>query len=318
MKWLRIDSATPNHPKFLDLDHQLGEERTIGYWLAMLCYFGQYDTARAVFAPHQRRGVESACRWRGAEGRLIQAFIDVGLVDEREDGVCEVHDWSDYQGKAIEKSKKDAEAKREKRRLERERRDAARAAPAPRRSNGAPTSRHDTSRNYSPSSPLFDDEREAEQKKRGSTGSKDARQEAAQPRSATNDAETKEGAGQDDIEALRAFAATFVMWANSSGAAETGGPGAYAWVLYRFQKYAGDVDGARRFSALMKLAWADFTAWCAAAGKTPGWGLFMEENVGDVRIDEARAGLLPRAQQPNQKALTLGPIGAVPAKKVAT
>lgn len=149
------------------------------------------------------------------------------------------------------------------------------------------------------------------------TTADDGRKRPQRPRGETNDAETEVDSAPPLLEVLRAFTAVFVSWANDTADA-AGGPQVYAWVGYRFQKHAHDEDSAKRFHSQIKLAWADFLAWCAATGKTPGWGLFMEANVGDVRIDEARAGLLPRVRQPDQKALTLGPIGAVPAKKVAT
>lgn len=304
--WFRFDVDAGDDPKYALLDHQLGERNTLAYAARAGCWLMRY-AARGVWAPELDAAFESACGWRGDAGRLVRAMTACGLVEVDDSGQREWHDWWQKQGKAVEKAEKDALVKRNNRRAKkglgpetqegRPKKGAktARAAPAP----GAQTAllrdvteRDETEHDLSTPPPSLD-----------ANGATKAQGELAQLRDAI------EGAG----EIAKAFASVWLMWACTNGATEKPGQLAYARTVYWFQKYAGDSPGdAETLNEQLKLAWLDFIEHCEANGHTPGWGLWLEEKVGQFRLDEARNGLLPRNGEPyKQTPMPLGVLGSV-------
>ena len=110
-KWMRIESDFVDHPKLHRLSVALSEPLAEAYvlrgwsWLSRFCPTGHFrDIEGTAF--------EEACRWRGAHGELLMALVSSGLLDRREDGGWEAHDWADHQGKVAATAEKERERKR--------------------------------------------------------------------------------------------------------------------------------------------------------------------------------------------------------------
>jgi hypothetical protein len=321
--WFRVDIEVADHPKFHLLDAELREPRTGWYVTRGWCWLARY-AARGEFAPELDLAFEAACGWRGEAGELVRALHHVGLLEVHTDGTREWHDWWEKQGAAVEKSIRDADLKRAKRRAakglppeapRKKRATAARAVLAPGAST--PPLRDETVRDETKASstphPSF--EPSAARSEGLKTQVVEPGKAAPSPQTAppaANGTGDEAEVDREDESPATARSAVWVMWAEQNGAADRPGQSVYMWASAQFQKYAADDAARSRLTLHLKLAWQDFTGWCAATGKTPGWGLWLQPAVGDHRLDEARAGLLPRKAAPaEQRTMPLGPLGAV-------
>jgi hypothetical protein len=89
MAWLRIDDGFPEHRKVLAL------KRTERWtWVELMCYCARQNDMGRV--PH---GVGDIVR--GATRAFIRKCVDVGLIDETDEGLV-VHDWLIYNADTIE------------------------------------------------------------------------------------------------------------------------------------------------------------------------------------------------------------------------
>lgn len=132
--WFRVDSSVVDHPKVADLEVKM-QSPLAGWYVIRLWSWAQRYATDGRFMNSRAAQVEAACRWSGPAGKLIEFFVEVGLLDPQKKEF-EVHDWSEFQGKLVEKSRRDSAAKKAKRLKEKEEREkTARAARAP----GAPT-----------------------------------------------------------------------------------------------------------------------------------------------------------------------------------
>lgn len=115
LPWFRVDVDLMQHPKISALCEELQTD-CAGWYLIQLWAWTVRYSVRGRFADRARTAIESSCGWRGDKGRLIEAFVSVGLVDRIESdangNTFEVHDWWDQQGAAIQKAEKDRERKR--------------------------------------------------------------------------------------------------------------------------------------------------------------------------------------------------------------
>ncbi len=89
MPWLRIDDGFPEHRKLLALKRS---ERWT--WVEVMCYCARQNNCGTV--PARVGDVV-----RGATPRFVQMCIDVGLIDETDEGL-KIHDWLIYNGDTIE------------------------------------------------------------------------------------------------------------------------------------------------------------------------------------------------------------------------
>jgi hypothetical protein len=148
--WFRVDSAMVDHPKVMRLAAELQEPLADAYLNRVWSWVQRYapsgfipvelvDQLEAVIGARAPPITPRWSRSGGVEGRdpdpsgveiqsrskidplairgRLGAMLKVGLLDATEDGF-EVHDWAQMQGKLVEKSERDAKAKRLKRRLE--------------------------------------------------------------------------------------------------------------------------------------------------------------------------------------------------------
>lgn len=91
MSWLRIDDTFASHPKLAQLSDR---ERWV--WMRTLCYCARYatDTGK-INAPSEIIGLTTP---------LLAKLERIGLVDRNGDGIPEIHDWKEYNGRtAVER-----------------------------------------------------------------------------------------------------------------------------------------------------------------------------------------------------------------------
>ncbi len=132
--WFRVDSSLADHPKVAELEVKL-QNPLAGWYVIRLWSWTQRYATDGVIVTARVGQAEAYCRWPGKPGELIAVLVEVGLLDVQKKAL-EVHDWPEFQGKLVEKSRRDAQAKKDKRAKEKEEREeAARAG----RTRGAPT-----------------------------------------------------------------------------------------------------------------------------------------------------------------------------------
>ena len=129
MAWTPLAGGFPNHPKVGRLaraleicDAQAGGH-IVFVWAWCLEYAPTGDLSR-----YNNGDIEAAAKWTGEPGRLVEALIDAGWLDQTLDGL-NVHDWEEWGGKYHEKRLSDAARKR----------GHGRSAEHPRKSDGTPT-----------------------------------------------------------------------------------------------------------------------------------------------------------------------------------
>lgn len=149
LPWFRVDTAMVDHPRVVDLCDVLGDPLAGWYIIRLWSWTMRYAPSGALSARGRRAdgartsterradgaevSVERACEWRGTPGKLWEALVEVGWVEESPDGEWVVHDWEEHQGAAVAKARKDSDRKRERREQE--------AAARGRRGDGAETAR---------------------------------------------------------------------------------------------------------------------------------------------------------------------------------
>lgn len=132
--WYRVDSSMLRHPKMIALKAELCQPLADAY-VNRLWAWTQVYAPGGRFGANLVRGLESELLWTGSEGSLAAALEKTGWL-ERIGDEYEVHDWADFQGYWVKKSKKDADKKRKRRS-----RMSARTAPYVRADGAAPSPR---------------------------------------------------------------------------------------------------------------------------------------------------------------------------------
>ena len=111
--WYRVDSAFARHPKTLRLKAELNEPLADAY-LNRLWSWAQLYAPSGRFLSALAPQLEADMGWTGLSGSLAAALEKTGWLDRVGDEF-EVHDWADFQGFHVKKSKKDADKKRKRR-----------------------------------------------------------------------------------------------------------------------------------------------------------------------------------------------------------
>jgi hypothetical protein len=96
---LNLDLDYFEHPKIRRLVGLLGrgaEVLPIRLW----CYCGKYHTSDGALKGYTVQEVESVAGWNGAQGAMIDAFLSVGLMEQKK-GVYVIHDWAATNGHLI-------------------------------------------------------------------------------------------------------------------------------------------------------------------------------------------------------------------------
>lgn len=132
--WYRTDSAYHRHPKMLALKVELDEPLADAY-VSRLWSWTQVYAPSGRFSAALIDGLESELGWTGSKGSLAAALEKTGWLERSGEAIC-VHDWPDFQGYLVKKSKKDADKKRKRRD-----RESARTAQSVRSDGAAPSPR---------------------------------------------------------------------------------------------------------------------------------------------------------------------------------
>ena len=115
--WIELHQEMPRHPKTLALAQALKVSRReavgslVDLWTWALSCADEDGSLKSI----GDEGIALALDWPlKRAGRLVQAFVQCGWLDQLDDDTYCLHDWSDYTSKLSEK-RKDAERKRQAR-----------------------------------------------------------------------------------------------------------------------------------------------------------------------------------------------------------
>lgn len=112
--WFAVDNSVVDHPKVMRLAACLNEPLALAYVIRLWAWAQKYAPMGLIDADIAPE-LERAIGWKGEPGALIDAAAKVGLLDRMAAGFL-VHDWEEHQGALVQKSKRDAELKRKRRR----------------------------------------------------------------------------------------------------------------------------------------------------------------------------------------------------------
>jgi hypothetical protein len=125
--YLRILEGFPSHWKTLALARKL-DDHNAGMYCLRLWTWACQSAPSGDLSNIDPLDIELIVHWPGEPGRCFAAMVAVRLIDRREDGGHEIHEWADHTGGDIEKMEVRAAEKRadaaERKRRERERKAA--------------------------------------------------------------------------------------------------------------------------------------------------------------------------------------------------
>jgi hypothetical protein len=125
--YLRILEGFPSHWKPLALARKL-DDHNAGMYCLRLWTWACQSAPSGDLSNIDPLDIELIVHWPGEPGRCFAAMVAVRLIDRREDGGHEIHEWADHTGGDIEKMEVRAAEKRadaaERKRRERERKAA--------------------------------------------------------------------------------------------------------------------------------------------------------------------------------------------------
>jgi hypothetical protein len=128
--YLRILEGFPSHWKTLALARKL-DDHNAGMYCLRLWTWACQSAPSGDLSNIDPLDIELIVHWPGEPGRCFAAMVAVRLIDRREDGGHEIHEWADHTGGDIEKMETRAAEKRadaaERKRRERERKAAGEA-----------------------------------------------------------------------------------------------------------------------------------------------------------------------------------------------
>lgn len=117
MAWIELHDTLPDHPKVIDLADllRLDKDAVVGK-LVRLWTWALNSREDGFLRAKDIVTVADVMRFKGKPQRLIEALVEVQLLDQAEDGYT-IHDWDDHVAMLMEKR----EMKREKDRLRKQR-----------------------------------------------------------------------------------------------------------------------------------------------------------------------------------------------------
>lgn len=115
MAWIQVHQTLKDHRKLFDAADEL--EITPPHMMGLLISFWLWALDNAPSGQLDGitpRMIARAAQYEGPAEKLAGALIRAGLLDEKEDGALEIHDWYEYAGKLIDQ--RQAERERSQRR----------------------------------------------------------------------------------------------------------------------------------------------------------------------------------------------------------
>lgn len=108
MAWIEVHQSLFTHRKTLALADILDlPEVYVATHLIALWTWG-LDNAQDGALPSSHRIIAKAAQWTDSADTFVSALVEVGYLDEMEDGEIHIHDWEEYAGRLIEKRKANA------------------------------------------------------------------------------------------------------------------------------------------------------------------------------------------------------------------
>lgn len=115
MAWIESHQELSRHPKTKRLARRLDDtvRGTVGL-LHMLWWWAMDYAPDGNLTRYESEDIADAVMWDGDPDTLINALVEVGFIDDGDDGLY-IHDWNEYAGRLIDKREQNAERKRKSR-----------------------------------------------------------------------------------------------------------------------------------------------------------------------------------------------------------
>ena len=105
MAWIQIHQQLKDHRKVLAAADELDIEPAHMLGLLISFWLWAIDNAPdGSLAGISDRMIARAAQWDKDPEEFVAALTSASLLDVTEDGVLEIHDWSEYTGKLIEQN----------------------------------------------------------------------------------------------------------------------------------------------------------------------------------------------------------------------
>lgn len=115
MAWIEVHQSLFTHRKTLELADLLGIPQVYAAAHLISLWTWALDNAPDGALHVRRTIIARASMWSGDADALCNALIESGFLEQSENGVFTIHDWSDYAGRLVEKRRQNAERMREAR-----------------------------------------------------------------------------------------------------------------------------------------------------------------------------------------------------------
>lgn len=116
MAWIQIHQQLKDHRKVLAAADELDIEPAHMLGLLISFWLWAIDNAPdGSLAGISDRMIARAAQWDKDPEEFVAALTSASLLDATEDGVLEIHDWSEYTGKLIEQRENEKNRSRARR-----------------------------------------------------------------------------------------------------------------------------------------------------------------------------------------------------------
>lgn len=113
LPWIELHASLPRHPKSVQLGLVLGDERAWTYMAQLWLWCAESCPTGRIAKTLNKQVLECAAGWRGEPGKFVGAAIEVGFVDETEDGLV-MHGWTERAAAHLAKLERDADRQRKR------------------------------------------------------------------------------------------------------------------------------------------------------------------------------------------------------------
>lgn len=109
MAYLEVHQSLRDHRKVLELAGVLDIPETYVVGRLLYLWLWALDNSRGDSLPSSAKMIERMAGWSGPCGVFVGGMVQVGLLDEADDGSLWIHDWMQYAGKIIRRLEANAE-----------------------------------------------------------------------------------------------------------------------------------------------------------------------------------------------------------------